>query len=95
MVKIIDTRDSGKTRKLLTAAGEDGNALVVCAHPHRVTDKCNAYKIPVVEAIGFDEFIKAYISKDARIEGKNIYIDEIEEFVSTFVKLGGYSLSLD
>ena len=95
MVKFIDSRDSGKTRKLLSSCCEDPKALFVCAHPYRVLDKCRAYGIPCVEAIGYDEYIKALEKKDSILDNRNIYIDEIEKFVCTFSKLHGYSLSLD
>lgn len=95
MVKFIDARDSGKTRKLLSSCCEDPKALFVCAHPQRVGDKCRAYGIPYVEAIGYDDYINAVKDKSSYLEGRHIYIDEIERFVNCFSKIDGYSLSLD
>ena len=95
MVKFIDSRDSGKTRKLLSSCCEDPKALFVCAHPYRVADKCRAYGIPCIEAIGYEEYINAVKNNDPILGNRDIYIDEIERFVSMFCKLQGYSLSLD
>ena len=54
MYKVIDGNDTGKTRKLLTECGADG--IFVCAHPERVFDKCRAYGIQPVKAIGYNDF---------------------------------------
>ena len=87
MFKIIDERDSGKTRKLLTECA-DNNGLYVCKHPYRVADKCFAYGLPKVEAIGYDEYEKILTTK------RPVYIDELECFiVKVFPQIKGYCMS--
>ena len=91
MFKIIDIRDSGKTRKLLTECSKDEKALFVCAHPGRVVDKCKAYGLPNVDSIGYKEFIE--MQDDEFTKNRNIYIDELELYVKELVNLKGYSLT--
>ena len=61
MYRVIDGNDTGKTRKLLTECGKKTNALFVCAHPQRVPEKCKAYGIPLVKAIGYEDYAQQLI----------------------------------
>ena len=94
MYRVIDGNDTGKTRKLLTECGSDG--LFICAHPERVTDKCKAYGIPLVKAIGYDDF--KYLLMEGELYNDNddrpVYIDELEKFVNYCIPyLAGYTLT--
>lgn len=94
MYRVIDGNDTGKTRKLLTECGTKG--IFVCAHPERVFDKCRAYNIPAVKAVGYDDFI--YLLVEGQLYNKDddrpIYIDELEKFVKCCVPyLAGYTLT--
>ena len=42
MIRIVDGRDTGKTKKLLEECSRTGG-IYVCAHPERVLEKCRAY----------------------------------------------------
>lgn len=89
MIRIIDDKDTGKTRKLLNECSSV-NGVFVCRHPERVRDKCLAYNIPFVETIGYNEFIGHYTSE------KIYFIDELDDFVNSIItRFGGYSLSVD
>lgn len=89
MYRVIDGKDTGKTKKLLTECGKN-NGLYVCRHPFGVAEKCRAYGITEVTAVGYEDFLQSddwYTRK--------IYIDELEEFVDEFVgpMFSGYTLS--
>ena len=94
MYRVIDGNDTGKTRKLLTECGTKG--IFVCAHPERVDVKCRAYGIPLVKAIGYDDFKYLLIESDLYNDKdpRPIYIDELEKFVKHVVPyLAGYTLT--
>lgn len=96
MYRVVAGNDTGKTKKLLTECGPTG--LFVCAHPERVGDKCKAYNIPLVTAVGYDELIDRLKVEDIYNMNDNvpIYIDEIEKFVNyAFPYLAGYTLTVD
>ena len=97
MYRVIDGNDTGKTKKLLTECGTEG--LFVCLHPERVPDKCRAYGIPVVRAIGYDEYLGMLKVDDFyNMEEENlpVYIDELERFVNYRIPyLAGYTLTVD
>lgn len=98
MYRVIDGNCTGKTKKLLIECGKDPNGLFVCAHPERVKSKCDAYGIPVVNAIGYEKWIEI-VRKDGTgmiPQAFNIYIDELEKFVSCVVPyFAGYTLTND
>lgn len=85
MLKIIDEVSTHKTQKLLEECSRDANGVFVCRHPERIPEKCQAYGLPYVKAISYEDYW--YLLKnDAEIKVvKNIYIDELDRFVKTFV----------
>lgn len=88
MYRIIDTRASGKTSRLMLLAKETG-AKIACANPSAMRQKAYAYGITGIEFISYkDLFENGY-------EDYNVMIDEMEVFVSLFIngKLTGYTLS--
>jgi len=96
MYRVIAGNDTGKTKKLLTECGADG--IFVCAHPDRIYEKCRAYGIPPVKAIGYDDF--KYLLIEGELYNENddrpVYIDELEKFVNYCVPyLAGYTLTND
>ena len=97
MVKVIDCRDTGKTKKLLSECAKvDG--VFVCKHPERVSEKCAAYGIPLVRAVGYEDlkYLVGTSEKEPISSSSVIYIDELEEFVETLIpNLRGYSLTTD
>ena len=97
MLRIIDVNDSGKTRKLLTAIADDPNAVIVCKRPDRIVDKCISYRIPIVDAISYHDYL-AIIKNDEVNPSprRKVYIDELEEFIKVCCpNLQGYTLSND
>lgn len=96
MYRVIDGNCTGKTKKLLIECGQDPNGLFVCAHPERVRSKCEAYNIPVVDAIGYNEWtdIVRQNGNGMITKAYNIYIDELEKFTNCVIPyLKGYSLT--
>jgi hypothetical protein len=90
MYRIIDSRCSGKTSRLMLLAKETGS-IIACSNPSAMEQKSHAYGITGVRFISYGELFKPDVhSRD------NIMIDEIENFVQYCIynnKLIGYSLS--
>ena len=90
MIRFLDARDSGKTRKLLEECAKTGGTFV-CKHPERIVDKCHSYGIPTenINAVSYyDDLSECY---------GDVYIDELESFVQIWVngKLSGYSQTIE
>ena len=95
MYRIIDSKASGKTSRLMLLAKEN-NATFVCSNPHAMQTKAYAYGIVGIDFIDYHTYLTS--------KGKNydkIVIDEIENFIN-YVKdmycakgeLVGYTLSI-
>ena len=87
MFRIIDSRSSGKTSRLMLLAKET-NSAIACSNPRAMREKAYAYGI-----IGID-----FIPYSDLFEGKyndNVLIDELEEFVKDYTdaNIKGYSLT--
>ena len=90
MIKIIDTRGSGKTNQLMNIA-KDNNAIFVCSNPHAMEYKAKQYNFNNIKFISYHDFVTSY-------EEDNKYvIDEVEEFIKSIMgnnELIGYSLTI-
>ena len=79
---IIGGRSSGKTRKLLELAKENGNAVVICKNPYALARKAEAYGIFGLHFMGYGEVVNG-IREEAvsgLVPGITVAIDEIKEF---------------
>ena len=87
MFRIIDSRSSGKTSRLMLLAKET-NSAIACSNPSAMRQKAYAYGITGIEFIPYSDLF------DGKHEG-NVFIDEIEIFVRNFIdaNLIGYSLT--
>ena len=87
MYRIIDSRSSGKTGRLMLLAKET-NSAIACMNPLAMREKAYAYGITGLDIISYSQLF------NGEYEG-NVMIDEIEEFVKQYIdcKLTGYSLS--
>ena len=87
MYRIIDSRSSGKTSRLMLLAKET-NSAIACMNPLAMREKAYAYGITGLNIISYSQLF------NGEYEG-NVMIDEIEEFVKQYIdcKLTGYSLS--
>lgn len=88
MYRIIDSRGSGKTSRLMLLAKET-NSKIACMNPSAMRAKAYTYGITGIEFISYSDLFSGEYDED------NIMIDEIEVFVSNYMdgKLTGYTLS--
>jgi hypothetical protein len=88
MYRIIDSRNSGKTSRLMLIAKEQ-HAKFACFYPPTMREKAYAYGLTGIDFISWDELINNPHGYD------KIVIDEVEEFIKyiTNDKLIGYTLS--
>ncbi len=95
MLRIIDSNDSGKTRKLLEEISKDPNSIIVCKHPERIVDKCINYGVSIVDAISYQDFLEIIKNDDANPSPRRkVYIDELEAFMKVCCKqFEGYTLT--
>lgn len=90
MYRIIDTRASGKTSRLMLLAKEN-NGVFVCANPYAMQTKAQAYGLTGFDIISYYDYINHNYE-----HGKMCFIDELDAFVKSLGNnLSGYSLSID
>lgn len=87
MYRIIDSRSSGKTSRLMLLAKEN-NAAIACSNPAAMRTKAYAYGITGIDFIPYSDLF------EGKYEG-DVLIDEIDLFVRYFIdaNLIGYSLT--
>lgn len=87
MFRIIDSRSSGKTSRLMLLAKET-NSAIACSNPNAMKAKAYAYGITGIEFIPYSDLFNGYYDG-------NVLIDELEEFVRgyTDAHITGYSLT--
>ena len=88
MYRIIDTRSSGKTSRLMLLAKETG-AKIACANPCAMRQKAYGYGITGIEFIPYSELFTGNYDSD------DILIDELADFVSSITDgtLIGYTIT--
>ena len=89
MYRIIDSRSSGKTSRLMLLAKETG-AKIACKNPQSMEKKAiYSYGITGIDFISYSDLFTGKYMHD------NILIDEIECFVQNYTDgtLIGYTLS--
>ena len=87
MYRIIDSRGSGKTSRLMLLAKET-NSAIACMNPRAMQTKAYAYGITGINFISYSQLFNGEYEGD-------VMIDEMEDFVKQYIdcKLTGYSLS--
>lgn len=90
MYRIIDTRGTGKTSRLMLIAKETG-ASFVCQNPDSMRQKAYSYGITGIDFISYKDLL------EFPYEDKLVVIDELDYFVKQAIgaKLIGYSISKD
>ena len=88
MYRIIDSRGSGKTGRLMLLAKETG-AIIACSNPSAMRHKAYAYGIAGLQFISYKELFTDNYADE------KIMIDELESFVKYCVEAEviGYTLS--
>lgn len=90
MYRIIDTRGSGKTSRLMLLAKEN-DGIFVCANPNAMKAKAKSYGLTGFDIISYYD----YLNHDYPCD-KPCFIDELDIFVKALGKnFSGYSLSID
>lgn len=87
MWRIIDSRGSGKTSRLMLLAKET-NSAIACMNPNAMRQKAYSYGITGIDFISYSELFNGEYTG-------NVMIDELEEFAKHYIdcKLTGYSLT--
>ena len=88
MYRIIDSRSSGKTSRLMLLAKETGS-IIACMNPSAMRQKAHAYGITGVHFISYSDLFTGVYDTD------KVMIDELEVFAANYIdgKLTGYTLS--
>lgn len=90
MIKIIDTKSTGKTGRLMLLAKES-NSIIVCANPKQYEQKALNYGLVGIDFISYE----GYIANKDLYNTRTIYIDEISEFLCYLGhNIKGYTESL-
>lgn len=91
MIRIIENRDTGKTRRLMEECAKNKGVLV-CLNPYRMMEKARAYGLTGFGIISYYDYMNNP-SKDFLY-----YIDELENFIQVITNsnnLDGYTISLE
>ena len=88
MFRIIDSRSSGKTSRLMLLAKET-NSAIACSNPSAMRQKAYSYGITGIDFISYSDLFTGGWTE------KNVLIDELEEFVKQYIdaNITGYSLT--
>ena len=87
MYRIIDSRSSGKTSRLMMLAKET-NSAIACSNPAAMRQKAYSYGITGIDFISYSDLFNGGWND-------NVLIDELEVFVKNYVdaNVTGYSLT--
>ena len=87
MYRIIDSKSTGKTSRLMLLAKEH-NGVIVCNNPESLRQKAYSYGIVGIEFVSYRDYI------DGAYTAKNVYIDELDMFLKFYdCYIQGYTLS--
>lgn len=93
MYKIIDSRSSGKTSRLMLLAKEQ-NGVIVCNNPSALKNKALNYGIVGIDFVNYQEYIDYLQGYTSTINNRPIFIDELEMFIQYLDEtVQGFSLS--
>lgn len=89
MYRIIGSRGTGKTYRLLEKASEVGG-IVVCSNPSAMREKAHVWGFTNLEFMQYNDYISYYCEKP-------VFIDELETYVRAVSgrTLKGYTYSLE
>ena len=87
MYRIIDSRSSGKTSRLMLLAKET-NSAIACSNSAAMRQKAYSYGITGIDFISYSDLFTGGWND-------NVLIDELEDFVKQYVDatITGYSLT--
>lgn len=89
MYRIIDSRGSGKTSRLMLLAKET-NSKIACSNPIAMRQKAYAYGITGIEFIPYSDLFNGAVDPEDKV-----MIDEIEVLLNSYIdgNLTGYTLT--
>jgi hypothetical protein len=88
MYRIIDSRASGKTSRLMLLAKES-NSIIACSNPYAMETKAHAYGVTGINFISYEDYTAHNYPKDS-----SVLVDELECYVRSLGNnLNGYTLS--
>ena len=89
MYRVIDSRGSGKTSRLMLLAKEKG-AKIACSNPISMQQKAYGYGITGIDFIPYSDLFNGTVDSN-----ESVMIDEIETFLQNYVdgKFIGYTLT--
>ena len=89
MYRIIDSRGSGKTSRLMLLAKETG-AKIACSNPSAMRQKAYAYGITGIDFIPYSDLFNGNINTTDKV-----MIDELELLLHNYIDCDfiGYTLS--
>ena len=89
MYRIIDSRGSGKTSRLMLLAKET-QSKIACSNPTAMRQKAYAYGITGIEFIPYSDLFNGAVDPEDKI-----MIDEIEVLLNNYIdgNLTGYTLT--
>ena len=86
---------TGKTKELLLAA-QAANGIVLTGNKRGLQAKAQAYGIPKIEIVDWDDLIYGRFDKD-----KTLYVHKMDDVMEEYfwddfgIKLGGYSIAME
>ena len=90
MFIITGGRGSGKTKKLLETAQENGG-VIICRDPQKMIDRAHKYGMTGLDIISYEEYCTRKV-----IPNKPKYIHDLEAFMTdTFKDICGFSVCID
>ena len=93
MYRIIDSRGSGKTSRLMLLAKEN-KGILVCSNPNAMREKSKAYGLIGFDIVSYQDFVRSNLPNDSGYPPKPIFIDELENFLKFFnIHVQGYTLT--
>lgn len=92
MVRIIEGRGTGKTKRLMELAKEN-DAIFVCSNPTSMEVKAHGYGIVGITFISYGQYLCNFLRGQ---EPKKIVIDELDAFLACYSGTSpiiGYTIS--
>ena len=92
MIKVIDSRGTGKTSRLFLLAKEN-DGVIICRNPQKMREKAYAYGITGIDFFSYNDYIWDTEIEDI-IKNRPVYIDEISSFIKEWDdRVAGFSES--
>ena len=90
MYRIVSTRGTGKTYRLLEEASKFDSAVIVCQNPRAMREKAHTWGFANLTFMPYEDYISYYCEEP-------VFIDEIENYLKVVAgrTLMGYTYTLE